>query len=202
MRALESTSAVPLPAAGRPRVRAPRRTPDGHSRRRHPGGAPARPGRRGGGAAGSVPQRFADHIQSAGVQGCFHWDLAVDDLTAAVARAVDRGARVVVRASPAQRPGTRFAYVADISSTAGRVARPGTAVCNLTEFGVNGLTEALRQEVGPKRVRVSVVGPGTVDTELGTHLRDGVGQAIERQIEGMELLRPLDIRRRVLRRHP
>jgi NADP-dependent 3-hydroxy acid dehydrogenase YdfG len=40
---------------------------------------------------------------------------------------------------------------------------------------------------------VSVVEPGTVDTELSTHLRDGVRQAIERQIDGMELLRPEDI---------
>ncbi len=42
-------------------------------------------------------------------------------------------------------------------------------------------------------VRVSVVEPGTVDTELSTHFRDGVRQAIERQIEGMELLAPEDI---------
>jgi NADP-dependent 3-hydroxy acid dehydrogenase YdfG len=87
----------------------------------------------------------------------------------------------------------RVADLVNISSTAGRVARPGTAVYNLTKFGVNGFTEALRQEVMHKRVRVSVVEPGTVDTELSTHLRDGVRQAIERQIDGMELLRPEDI---------
>ncbi|MGW1916552.1 SDR family NAD(P)-dependent oxidoreductase [Streptomyces sp. NPDC002076] len=86
-----------------------------------------------------------------------------------------------------------MADLVSISSTAGRVARPGTAVYNLTKFGVNGFTEALRQEVMQKHVRVSVVEPGTVDTELSTHLRDGVRQAIERQIQGMELLRPEDI---------
>ncbi|GGZ19432.1 oxidoreductase [Streptomyces olivaceoviridis] len=85
------------------------------------------------------------------------------------------------------------ADLVNISSTAGRVARPGTAVYNLTKFGINGFTEALRQELGPKRVRVSVVEPGTVDTELSTHLRDGVRQAVERQIAGMEPLRPEDI---------
>ncbi|MGW3466312.1 SDR family NAD(P)-dependent oxidoreductase, partial [Streptomyces olivaceoviridis] len=85
------------------------------------------------------------------------------------------------------------ADLVNISSTAGRVARPGTAVYNLTKFGTNGFTEALRQELGPKRVRVSVVEPGTVDTELSTHLRDGVRQAVERQIAGMEPLRPEDI---------
>jgi NADP-dependent 3-hydroxy acid dehydrogenase YdfG len=87
----------------------------------------------------------------------------------------------------------RVADLVNISSTAGRVARPGTAVYNLTKFGVNGFTEALRQEVIQKRVRVSVVEPGTVDTELSSHLRDGVRQAIESQIKGMELLRPEDI---------
>jgi NADP-dependent 3-hydroxy acid dehydrogenase YdfG len=81
----------------------------------------------------------------------------------------------------------------NISSTAGRVARPGTAVYNLTKFGLNGFAEALRQEVMQKRVRVSVVEPGTVGTELSSHLGDGARQAVEAQIKDMELLRPEDI---------
>jgi NADP-dependent 3-hydroxy acid dehydrogenase YdfG len=87
----------------------------------------------------------------------------------------------------------RVADVVNISSTAGRVARPGTAVYNLTKFGVNGFTEALRQEVMQQRVRVSVVEPGTVDTELSSHIRDGLRQAIQAQVKDMELLHPEDI---------
>jgi NADP-dependent 3-hydroxy acid dehydrogenase YdfG len=87
----------------------------------------------------------------------------------------------------------RVADLVNISSTAGRVARPGTAVYNLTKYGVNGFTEALRQEVMQKRVRVSVVEPGTVSTELSSHLRDGVRQAVETQTKDMEMLRPEDI---------
>jgi NADP-dependent 3-hydroxy acid dehydrogenase YdfG len=87
----------------------------------------------------------------------------------------------------------RVADVVNISSTAGRVARPGTAVYNLTKFGVNGFTEALRQEVMQKRVRVSVVEPGTVDTELSSHIRGGARQAVEAQVKNMELLWPEDI---------
>jgi NADP-dependent 3-hydroxy acid dehydrogenase YdfG len=87
----------------------------------------------------------------------------------------------------------RVADLVNISSTAGRVARPATAVYNLTKFGVNGFTEALRQEVREQGVRVGVVEPGTVATELSSHLRDGVREAIERQVEGLELLRPEDI---------
>lgn len=85
------------------------------------------------------------------------------------------------------------ADLVNISSTAGRVARPGTAVYNLTKFGVNAFSEALRQEVGPKRVRVGVVEPGTVDTELSSHVRVEVREQIERQTSGLELLRPNDI---------
>ena len=53
-----------------------------------------------------------------------------------------------------------------ISSTAGWVARPGTAVYSLTKFGVNAFSEGIRQELLGKRVRVGVVGAGTVDTEI------------------------------------
>jgi NADP-dependent 3-hydroxy acid dehydrogenase YdfG len=87
----------------------------------------------------------------------------------------------------------RVADLVSISSTAGRVARPGTAVYNLTKYGVNGFSEALRQEVMGKRVRVSVVEPGTVATELSSHLPDDVQQTLAAQVGEMELLRPEDI---------
>ena len=86
-----------------------------------------------------------------------------------------------------------MADVVTISSTAGRVARGGQAVYSLTKTGVIAFSESLRQELQPTRVRVGVVEPGTVDTELSSHLRDGVREAIERQVEGLELLRPEDI---------
>ena len=87
----------------------------------------------------------------------------------------------------------QVADLVTISSTAGRVARPGTAVYSLTKFGVGAFSESLRQELQPRRVRVGVVEPGTVDTELSSHLRDGVREAVASQLEGMEMLRPEDI---------
>jgi NADP-dependent 3-hydroxy acid dehydrogenase YdfG len=87
----------------------------------------------------------------------------------------------------------RVADLVTISSTAGRVARPGTAVYSLTKFGVGAFSESLRQELQPRRVRVGVVEPGTVDTELSSHLREGVREAVARQLEGMQMLRPEDI---------
>ena len=62
------------------------------------------------------------------------------------------------------------ADVVNISSTAGRVARPGTAVYSLTKFGIGAFSEAIRQEVLGQRVRVSLVEPGTVQTEITEHL--------------------------------
>ena len=87
-------------------------------------------------------------------------------------------------------------HVADlvnVSSTAGRVARPGGGVYSLTKFGIIAFTESLRQELVKQRVRVSVVEPGTVDTELVSHLRDGVRQAAKSQVESIEAMRPEDI---------
>ncbi|WAM19079.1 SDR family NAD(P)-dependent oxidoreductase [Rhodococcus sp. JS3073] len=63
----------------------------------------------------------------------------------------------------------RVADIVNISSIAGRVAWNGYGVYNATKFGVNGFTESLRQEVTRRHVRVGVLEPGGVDTELGSH---------------------------------
>ena len=44
-----------------------------------------------------------------------------------------------------------------------------------------------------RRVRVSVVEPGTVDTELTTHLREDIRQAAQNQTASIEPLHPDDI---------
>jgi len=59
----------------------------------------------------------------------------------------------------------------NISSVAGRTARPGNAVYAATKWGVNGWSEALRQELQPG-VRVTVIEPGAVATELTDHITD------------------------------
>jgi NADP-dependent 3-hydroxy acid dehydrogenase YdfG len=90
------------------------------------------------------------------------------------------------------------ADIVTISSTAGWVARPGTAVYSLTKFGVNAFSEGIRQELIGQRVRVGVVGPGTVDTEIFTHLSDTSREALERQTADMVKLRSEDIADAVL----
>jgi NADP-dependent 3-hydroxy acid dehydrogenase YdfG len=85
------------------------------------------------------------------------------------------------------------ADLVNISSTAGRVARPGGGVYSLTKFGIAAFAESLRQELITKRVRVSVVEPGSVDTELVSHLREDVREAARSQVGSIEAMRPEDI---------
>jgi NADP-dependent 3-hydroxy acid dehydrogenase YdfG len=60
----------------------------------------------------------------------------------------------------------------NISSVAGRRAGPGGAVYHATKWGLNGWSEALRQELQPD-VRVIVIEPGAVATELVDHITHG-----------------------------
>jgi NADP-dependent 3-hydroxy acid dehydrogenase YdfG len=53
-----------------------------------------------------------------------------------------------------------------IGSTVGRHISPFSSMYGSTKFAVHSLAEALRREVGPKGVRVSVVEPGIVKTEF------------------------------------
>jgi NADP-dependent 3-hydroxy acid dehydrogenase YdfG len=59
--------------------------------------------------------------------------------------------------------------IVNVSSVAGRQAGAGGAVYNMTKFGVHGFSEALRQEALHAGVRVTVIAPGHVDTELQGH---------------------------------
>jgi NADP-dependent 3-hydroxy acid dehydrogenase YdfG len=57
----------------------------------------------------------------------------------------------------------------NLSSVAGRTACPGNAVYAATKWGINGWSESLRQELQPG-VRVMVIEPGAVATELTDHI--------------------------------
>jgi NADP-dependent 3-hydroxy acid dehydrogenase YdfG len=60
-------------------------------------------------------------------------------------------------------------HIVNISSVAGRSANAGSAVYNLTKFGVGAFSEALRQEISPAGIRTTIIEPGFVDTELQAH---------------------------------
>jgi NADP-dependent 3-hydroxy acid dehydrogenase YdfG len=87
-------------------------------------------------------------------------------------------------------------HVADlvnISSVAGRVARLGSGVYNLTKHGVGAFSESLRQEVTQRHVRVSLVEPGAVDTELSSHNRPEIREQISKTFGEVERLHAEDI---------
>ena len=87
----------------------------------------------------------------------------------------------------------KVADIVNISSIAGRVAWANYGVYNMTKFGVNGFTEALRQEVTKHHVRVGVLEPGGVDTELGSHNGGVMRDDIEAFYEATEVLEADDI---------
>jgi NADP-dependent 3-hydroxy acid dehydrogenase YdfG len=66
------------------------------------------------------------------------------------------------------------ADLVNVSSVAGRNARAGAGVYNATKFAVGAFSEALRQEVTKKQVRVSLVEPGETATELREQNRPDV----------------------------
>src|ERR1700761_2869484 len=81
----------------------------------------------------------------------------------------------------------------NISSVAGRRPRDNSAVYNLTKFGVGAFSEALRQEVTERHVRVSLVEPGAVITALASHNRPEVLEEIKGRFGEMERLEADDI---------
>lgn len=87
----------------------------------------------------------------------------------------------------------RVADLVNVSSVAGRVARNGSGVYNTTKFGVVAFSESLRQEVTRRHVRVSVIEPGAVATELVSHMREEVRERSMQRFAGVERMQAEDI---------
>lgn len=89
-------------------------------------------------------------------------------------------------------------HVVNVSSVAGRIARAGSGVYNLTKFGVGAFSESLRQEGVALGVRVTTIEPGAVATELPGHNRPEVLEQIAKNFAGVTPLEAEDIARAVL----
>jgi NADP-dependent 3-hydroxy acid dehydrogenase YdfG len=72
-------------------------------------------------------------------------------------------------------------HIVNVSSTAGRNATATASGYNATKFGVNGFTEALRQEITEDGIRTTLIEPGIVDTELQDHIPD---DEVKARLEG------------------
>jgi clavulanate-9-aldehyde reducatase len=89
-------------------------------------------------------------------------------------------------------------HILNVSSVAGRVARAGSGVYNLTKFGVGAFSESLRQEAVALGVRVTLVEPGAVATELPSHNRPEVLEQMAKRFQGVTPLAAEDIANAVL----
>lgn len=67
-------------------------------------------------------------------------------------------------------------HIINISSVAGRVANAGTGVYNATKWAVGAFSESLRKEVYQDNIRVTIIEPGLVATELPQHITDAAAQ--------------------------
>jgi NADP-dependent 3-hydroxy acid dehydrogenase YdfG len=94
----------------------------------------------------------------------------------------------------------RSGHIVNISSVAGRTTRPGVAVYNATKWAVCAFSDALRQEVLHANVRVTVIEPGMVETELADHVTNPLArETIDRIRADMKApLRADDIARSIL----
>ena len=60
-------------------------------------------------------------------------------------------------------------YILNVSSLAGRNAFPQATAYNASKFGLNGMSEALMQEVRYDGIKVSYLMPGSVATHFNAH---------------------------------
>ncbi|HZU66676.1 MAG TPA: SDR family NAD(P)-dependent oxidoreductase [Ktedonobacteraceae bacterium] len=80
-------------------------------------------------------------------------------------------------------------HIVNVSSVAGRTARAGSGVYNATKWGVGAFSEALRQEVYQHHIRVTLIEPGAVATELTEHITNP--EAKRETQEWVHSIRPL-----------
>jgi 3-oxoacyl-[acyl-carrier protein] reductase len=126
-------------------------------------------------------ERAATHIQStfgrldilvnnAGVGGFSHplhelppaeWDRVLNTNLRGVYYAIKAFAPLMIRA--------KAGHIINISSLAGKNALPNGAAYAASKWGLNGLSYSVAEELRGHNVRVSVICPGSVDTELSPH---------------------------------
>jgi NADP-dependent 3-hydroxy acid dehydrogenase YdfG len=124
-----------------------------------------------------APVEEWDHMVTLNIQGLLYTaNAALPHLLAAAERAPRTLADLVL-----------------VSSVAGRVVRNGSGVYNATKHAVGAFGEALRQEVTQRHVRVSLIEPGAVATELASHNRPEILDDLQTRFATMQRLEADDI---------
>ena len=108
----------------------------------------------------------------------------------------------LIASSQAALPGMRArrgGHIVNIASTAGRQANPNAGGYSASKWGVVGFSESLRREVCKDNIRVSVIEPGVVETELREHIAHApTQQAINTWADGMRQLQSADVANAIL----
>ena len=90
-------------------------------------------------------------------------------------------------------------HIVSIASTAGRVANPNASGYAASKFGIVAFSESLRREVYKDNIRVTVIEPGVVATELRDHIPHAdTKQALDNWAASMRQLQPEDVANAVL----
>lgn len=84
--------------------------------------------------------------------------------------------------------------IINISSTAGRRATGAFGPYSASKFGLNAMTEGLRQEVGGYGIRVCIVEPGATSTEVAESISDPkLREAMRHHVGKDGAMKPEDI---------
>ena len=93
------------------------------------------------------------------------WDLIFDTNL--------RGPYLMIRAFAPLMIAARSGHIINISSLAGRNPLPKGAAYAASKWGLNGLTYSVAEELRQYNIRVSVVAPGSINTDFGDHAGRG-----------------------------
>ncbi len=90
-------------------------------------------------------------------------------------------------------------HIVNVASLAGRIANPNASAYAAAKFGVVGFSESLRREVYANNIRVTVIEPGIVATELGDHITNpAMKVSLAQRIDALEPLQADDIAAAIL----
>ncbi|HEX8806767.1 MAG TPA: SDR family NAD(P)-dependent oxidoreductase [Candidatus Aquilonibacter sp.] len=90
----------------------------------------------------------------------------------------------------------RDGHIVNVSSTAGRNSLANSGGYSATKFGVGAFSESLRKEVYKDNIRVTIIEPGVVETELREHIADeGIQTALNAWADSMRQLQSDDVAR-------
>lgn len=90
-------------------------------------------------------------------------------------------------------------HIVNVTSQSGRVTMPNFAVYCATKFALAAFSDSLRQELVGTGVRITVIEPGVVATELGSHVTHKPTLAwLAKAAAGIEPLAPVDVAEAIL----